>query len=151
MTHILQLTNARQHPGSIGQLVPNVEARLVDEHGRDSVGTTGGTAKWPEGELWVRGPNVMRSVVSPVAVLSSLPLPLTRALALPAQRGYLRNPSATEATFASAADGGPRWLKTGDIATVDPEGYFYIIDRRKELIKYNGCVLARRCRLAAEE
>ena len=28
------------------------------------------------------------------------------------------------------------WFKTGDIATVDDEGNFKIVDRKKELIKY---------------
>jgi acyl-CoA synthetase (AMP-forming)/AMP-acid ligase II len=31
-----------------------------------------------------------------------------------------------------------RWFKTRDIATVDNEGYCYIIDRKKEFIKYKG-------------
>jgi len=30
------------------------------------------------------------------------------------------------------------WFKTGDIATRDSEGFYTIIDRRKELIKYKG-------------
>jgi len=28
------------------------------------------------------------------------------------------------------------WFKTGDIARRDDEGFYYIIDRRKEFIKY---------------
>jgi acyl-CoA synthetase (AMP-forming)/AMP-acid ligase II len=50
-------------------------------------------------------------------------------------RGYLNNPEANARTLTS--DG---WLKTGDIARVDAEGYWYIVDRRKELIKYNGSI-----------
>ncbi|KAF8341395.1 uncharacterized protein EI90DRAFT_2905153 [Cantharellus anzutake] len=47
-------------------------------------------------------------------------------------RGYFGNPNATRDTM----DG--RWFKTGDIAFVDKDGYFHIVDRQKELIKYQG-------------
>jgi len=47
--------------------------------------------------------------------------------------GYLNNRDATAATL--DADG---WLHTGDIGRVDADGYFTIVDRLKELIKYKG-------------
>jgi acyl-CoA synthetase (AMP-forming)/AMP-acid ligase II len=47
--------------------------------------------------------------------------------------GYLNQPGATAATL----DGGG-WLHTGDIGRVDAEGYFKVVDRAKELIKYKG-------------
>ncbi|KAF8317925.1 acetyl-CoA synthetase-like protein [Clavulina sp. PMI_390] len=47
--------------------------------------------------------------------------------------GYLGNPKATEDTLTK--DG---WLKTGDVARFDDDGYMYLVDRQKELIKYNG-------------
>jgi len=47
-------------------------------------------------------------------------------------RGYHNMP--TETTN-SLRDG---WLFTGDIARMDPDGYFYIVDRKKELIKPGG-------------
>jgi len=31
-----------------------------------------------------------------------------------------------------------KWFKTGDIANRDKDGFYYIVDRRKELIKYKG-------------
>lgn len=52
-------------------------------------------------------------------------------------QGYLNNPAATAATLDN--DG---WLHTGDIGYADAEGYFYIVDRVKELIKYKGFQVA---------
>ncbi|RMZ73038.1 4-coumarate- ligase 2 [Pyrenophora seminiperda CCB06] len=50
--------------------------------------------------------------------------------------GYWRNPQATKATFTE--DG---WLKSGDVA-VARNGWFWIVDRKKELIKVNGLQVA---------
>jgi len=48
-------------------------------------------------------------------------------------RGYLEKPEATAETITD--DG---WLRTGDIARIDSDGNYYIVDRLKELIKYKG-------------
>jgi long-chain acyl-CoA synthetase len=45
-------------------------------------------------------------------------------------RGYWKRPGETALVF---RDG---WLLTGDIARMDQDGYFYITDRKKDLIKY---------------
>ena len=47
-------------------------------------------------------------------------------------KGYHNMPSETAN---SLRDG---WLHTGDIATMDADGYFFIVDRKKELIKPGG-------------
>lgn len=103
VTHFA-LAGVRKY-GSIGPLVPNTEARIVDAgSGEDlPVGSPG--------ELWIRGPQVMR--------------------------GYLGRPDATTAMI--DAEG---WLHTGDIAVVDDDGDFTIVDRLKELIKYKGFQVA---------
>ena len=51
--------------------------------------------------------------------------------------GYLNNPEATAITI--DPDG---WLKTGDMAMIDDEGFVTIVDRLKELIKYKGFQVA---------
>ncbi|GAB9465119.1 hypothetical protein Gpo141_00002537 [Globisporangium polare] len=48
-------------------------------------------------------------------------------------KGYLNNPEANEASF--SADG---FLHTGDIGYIDDDGFVFIVDRIKELIKYKG-------------
>jgi acyl-CoA synthetase (AMP-forming)/AMP-acid ligase II len=52
-------------------------------------------------------------------------------------RGYLNNDAATSTTI--DADG---WLHSGDIGRVDSDGYFFLVDRLKELIKYKGMQVA---------
>jgi long-chain acyl-CoA synthetase len=47
-------------------------------------------------------------------------------------KGYHNMPTETQNTL---RDG---WLYTGDIARMDEDGYFYIVDRKKELIKPGG-------------
>ena len=48
-------------------------------------------------------------------------------------RGYYQRPDDTRATF--SADG---WLLTGDIGRLDDDGFLYVTDRKKELLKTAG-------------
>jgi acyl-CoA synthetase (AMP-forming)/AMP-acid ligase II len=52
-------------------------------------------------------------------------------------RGYWNDPEATARTL--DAEG---WLHTGDVGYADADGYFYVVDRVKELIKYKGLQVA---------
>jgi acyl-CoA synthetase (AMP-forming)/AMP-acid ligase II len=105
VSHGVPYPDGALKPGTIGPALPNMECRIV------SVETGEDAAPGERGELWMRGPNVMK--------------------------GYLGNPEATAATVDE--DG---WLHTGDVAIVDEDGYFTIVDRVKELIKYKGFQVA---------
>ncbi|TDE33909.1 AMP-binding protein [Antarcticimicrobium sediminis] len=109
MTELSPVSHVSPHgkgkPGASGVAVPNTQSRIVDpETGQDlPLGV--------DGELWVRGPQVMK--------------------------GYLNNPQATAETI---VEGG--WMRTGDIGHFDEDGYLYVTDRLKELIKYKGFQVA---------
>jgi long-chain acyl-CoA synthetase len=47
-------------------------------------------------------------------------------------RGYWQRPEETEKVFLG------EWLKTGDIATMDQDGFLKIVDRKKEMILVSG-------------
>ena len=46
--------------------------------------------------------------------------------------GYWRNPEATEAAFHEG------WLRTGDLARMEEDGYVYFVDRAKDMIVSGG-------------
>jgi acyl-CoA synthetase (AMP-forming)/AMP-acid ligase II len=52
-------------------------------------------------------------------------------------KGYWNAPEATAETLP-----GGGWIRTGDIVSVDEEGYVTILDRKKEMIKYKGYQIA---------
>lgn len=60
------------------------------------------------GELCIRGPQVMR--------------------------GYWNMPTETANTLRPDPAGGTPWLHTGDVAVMDEDGYFKIVDRKKDMI-----------------
>lgn len=47
-------------------------------------------------------------------------------------KGYHRDPEATRETIQSG------WLHTGDLALVDEEGFFFVVDRKKDMIVSGG-------------
>jgi acyl-CoA synthetase (AMP-forming)/AMP-acid ligase II len=75
------------------------EVQIQDGEGNETPADT-------EGEIVVRGPNVMLE--------------------------YLKNPDATRGTFRNG------WLRTGDLARMDGDGYVFVTGRLKELIIKGG-------------
>ncbi|XP_066393047.1 4-coumarate--CoA ligase-like 7 [Miscanthus floridulus] len=87
--------------GSVGRLSWGAEVKIV--HPETGAALPPGVP----GELWVRGPFVMK--------------------------GYLGEKDSTSAILDSEG-----WLRTGDLCYIDKDGFVYIVDRLKELIKYKG-------------
>lgn len=124
-----RLTGARLVEGyGLSEASPVTHANPV--FGDNRVGTIG--VPWPDtevklvdpdtgtetvqlgepGELCVRGPQVMQ--------------------------GYWNMPTETADVLRPATDGRGPWLHTGDIAVMDEDGYFRIVDRKKDLIMSAG-------------
>jgi len=93
--------HGRRKLGSIGIPLPDTDAHIVAVDDPTTVLPPG-----EEGELCLRGPQVMR--------------------------GYWKRPDETAKTL---IDG---WLLTGDLGTMDEEGYFRIVGRKKDMINISG-------------
>ncbi|KAF2837367.1 acyl-CoA synthetases/AMP-acid ligases II [Patellaria atrata CBS 101060] len=51
-------------------------------------------------------------------------------------RRYMNDPKSTEETFHQG------WMRTGDVVRCDDQGFWYLTERKKELIKYKGFQVA---------
>jgi len=51
-------------------------------------------------------------------------------------KGYWNQPEETKNAFVEID--GERWFRTGDLVTMDEEGYFTFYDRKRDMIKYKG-------------
>ncbi|BBA35987.1 acyl-CoA synthetase (AMP-forming)/AMP-acid ligase II [Methylocaldum marinum] len=86
--------------GSVGLPIPSTECSVRDDGGNPLPAGT-------SGELYVRGPQVMKA--------------------------YWNRPDETGSVM--TPDG---WLRTGDLARMDESGFFYIVDRKKDMILVSG-------------
>jgi long-chain acyl-CoA synthetase len=50
---------------------------------------------------------------------------------------YWNNPLETAETLRTHGDGGP-WVHTGDLAYIDDEGFIFLVDRKKDMLKTSG-------------
>lgn len=95
--------------GSVGVPLPDVDMRVVD------VDT--GEVELPAGEV---GEIIIQA---PQTML-----------------GYWERPTETMNMIREGPKGGPggRWVYTGDLGSIDADGYVFIVDRKKDLIKPGG-------------
>jgi long-chain acyl-CoA synthetase len=95
--------------GSVGMPLPDVHVRIYDGDQGDREMATGEV-----GEICVAGPQIMS--------------------------GFWKKPEETADVLRDHIDGdGPRrWLHTGDLGYLDEDGYLFIVDRKKDLIKTSG-------------
>lgn len=98
---LIAMDMIKQKPGAVGQLMPHLDAMVVDDQGVP-------VAVGEQGELMIR--------------TKSIPF-----------LGYYNDEEATRELI--DADG---WMRTGDIGYLDEEGFVYLVDRKKDVIKYRG-------------
>jgi len=113
VTHVGFLEPALYHPDSIGHPLAQTDCRVLAQTEIDPADTPDDMTEAPSG---IPGELVMRG---PQFML-----------------GYWREPQATAAVL---RDG---WFWSGDIVTRDREGFYRVVDRRKEMIKYKGFPVA---------
>jgi long-chain acyl-CoA synthetase len=113
VTHVGFLDPALYRPDSIGHPLAQTDCRVLAQADIDPADTPDDLTEAPSGEP---GELVMRG---PQFML-----------------GYWREPQATAAVL---RDG---WFWSGDIVTRDREGFYRVVDRRKEMIKYKGFPVA---------
>ncbi|KAI1764147.1 hypothetical protein GGR53DRAFT_334943 [Hypoxylon sp. FL1150] len=102
------LDQAAVKPG-VGYIVPNMEFRFVDPFTlKDAV--TGQNGVTEPAEIWCRGPNVTR--------------------------GYIQ-PEATKNAF-HTDEHGNQWFRSGDMGTIDPNGWIELVDRVVDVIRHDG-------------
>jgi long-chain acyl-CoA synthetase len=95
----------KPRPGSIGLPMPDTRIRIVDVDSDPAHPRD--VAPGEAGEMWISGPQLMQ--------------------------GYFSNPEQTRGVLVSD-EHGETWLRTGDVARMDEEGFFYVLDRKKDMI-----------------
>ncbi len=122
-TKFQDLTGARLVEGyGLSEATPVTHANPI--FGENRIGTIG--LPWPDTEARIRDIETGATELPP-GVPGELCIRGPQVM-----RGYWNKPEETRATL---RDG---WLYTGDIAVMDPDGYFKIVDRKKDMIIAGG-------------
>jgi len=90
------------------------------------------------GSLGIPLPSTMAAILHPEEN-EFLPLGETGEIAIKGpqlMKGYWKNPEETSEKLVNID--GETWLRTGDLGSMDDEGYFWFYDRKRDLIKYKG-------------
>ncbi|GBP14307.1 4-coumarate--CoA ligase-like 5 [Eumeta japonica] len=122
---------------SAGPALPNVELKIIDSELR-ALGPNEAERRPDLASL--RGCSSITVPVQRVRPLANLLMDKTGELLIRGpnvMKGYKNNPESNREAF---VDG--RWLKTGDLATINEDGEVTITDRLKELIKVKGFQVA---------
>lgn len=118
-------TGARIHEG--WGMTETSSVGIVNPYGKPKVGSFG-----------VPLPNTVAGILDPDSD-KFLPVGEIGELAVKGPqvaKGYWNKPEETAKMFINI--NGERWLRTGDLARMDEEGYFYFYDRKRDMIKYKG-------------
>ncbi|MEA1871845.1 MAG: AMP-binding protein [Chloroflexota bacterium] len=118
-------TGAKIHEG--WGMTETTSVGIVSPYGRVKIGSFG-----------VPMPGTVAAILDPESN-KFLPVGETGELAFKGPnvvKGYWEKPEATKEAFVEID--GETWLRTGDLAKMDEEGYFYFYDRKKDMIKYKG-------------
>ena len=116
-------------------------AKIVEGYGMTetvSTSTINPVGKERYGSIGIPIPNTMVAVLDPDED-QFLPIEKLGEIVVSGPQvtgGYWGRPDATKEC--EAVIDGIRWWRTGDIGRMDEEGYFYIYDRKRDLIKYKG-------------
>jgi long-chain acyl-CoA synthetase len=91
--------------------------------------------KRKKGSIGLPFPDTDAKIVDPETGVKELPVGESGELLVrgpQVMKGYWQRLDETEAVLQNG------WLRTGDMARMDEEGYFYIVDRKKDMIKTRG-------------
>ncbi|MEM3830710.1 MAG: long-chain fatty acid--CoA ligase [Sulfolobales archaeon] len=94
--------------------------------------------KYKEGSIGVPIPNTYAAIAHPDEPILLPPGEIGEIVISGPQvfAGYYNMPEENKRAFFEL--GGLRWFRTGDIGYMDEEGYFFVVDRKKDMIKYKG-------------
>lgn len=94
--------------------------------------------KYKFGSIGIPIPNTLAAIVDPDNPIFLPPKEVGELVVSGPQvmKGYYNMQEENKMVFFEKY--GCKWLRTGDVAYMDKEGYFYIVERKKDMIKYKG-------------